>query len=156
MIRAENDIKCKSWDKRTKKYSPSQTLIPEWRTFFQTEENSSHWSTKCGSNLNAEKTLNDRCALSTLYLIPEFWEYYTLRDFALTPAAAPPETKSRFSWSSRKYVNNLKSFLNVVDFPWDKPAATTAPEWIIGPSYEEMLNPCQDKTIPHEHTYLKI
>lgn len=51
-----------------------------------------------------------------------------------TPAAAPPETKSRFSWSSRKYCNILKSLLKVVLLPCDIPAATTAPLCIMGPS----------------------
>lgn len=53
---------------------------------------------------------------------------------AATPAAAPPNTKSRFSWSSRKARKTRKSLTNVVLFPWDIPAATTAPAWAIGPS----------------------
>ena len=30
-----------------------------------------------------------------------------------------------------------KSIWNVDDLPWDIPAATTAPEWIIGPSFRD-------------------
>lgn len=34
---------------------------------------------------------------------------------AATPAAAPPETKSLFSWSFRKYLNILRSNLKLIE-----------------------------------------
>ena len=65
-----------------------------------------------------------------------------------TPAAAPPETKSLFSWSSRKYLNTLKSLLNVVHLPCDTPAAIMAPVWIIGPSLPHASPPTTEQITP--------
>ena len=33
------------------------------------------------------------------------------------------------------WVRTLKSLLRTLDLPWETPAATIAPEWIIGPSW---------------------
>ena len=41
---------------------------------------------------------------------------------AATPAAAPPDTKSRFSWSWRKNGNVFVSILKEVALPCDIPA----------------------------------
>ena len=65
-----------------------------------------------------------------------------------TPAAAPPDTKSLFSWSSRKYGNKWKSLLNVVDLPCDTPAATTAPACIMGPSLPQARPPATENITP--------
>ena len=53
---------------------------------------------------------------------------------AATPAAAPAETKSRLSWSLRKRLSHIVRSRHVFDEPCERPAATIAPVWIIGPS----------------------
>ena len=54
---------------------------------------------------------------------------------AATPAAAPAETKSRLSWSLRKRLSHIVRSRHVFDEPCERPAATIAPVWIIGPSF---------------------
>ena len=69
---------------------------------------------------------------------------------AETPAAAPALTKSRFSASFRKAHRNLLDCRkgSEGDEPWLMPAATTAPEWIIGPSLPTQSPPATLNVTP--------
>mmetsp|Transcript_3433 Transcript_3433/g.11255 ORF Transcript_3433/g.11255 Transcript_3433/m.11255 type:complete len:250 (+) Transcript_3433:1251-2000(+) len=73
---------------------------------------------------------------------------------AATPAAAPPDTKSRFSWSLRNGANALACLpdtptaLTVDDRPCDRPAATMPPAWMSGPSLPAVRPDDTEKRTP--------
>jgi len=69
---------------------------------------------------------------------------------AATPAAAPQDTKSRFSLSFRKSCTLLKEASKPI--PWEPPcdtaAATPDPIWIMGPSLPSGKPALHEKMIP--------
>ena len=116
-----------SWNSEKKcHHSPGEVLVPETGSFFQGEQRPSNRCTKSCGDSRGRASWDEITSFSGKSNI--FCLFFFIMAFS---------SKNTMMKAHRSFRNSLKSPMsqpNKAHLPWETPAATTPPEWIIGPS----------------------